>query len=160
MKNRYFGTLLFSFCLCLLLAMIPLPVVLNRLRPQWVLLWVIGWNLALPQRFSLGVSFSVGVMMDFLSGVSLGTHALPYVCVSYLIARFYQRIRVFPFLQKLLVITSFIGLYQILFFLLSPQGKTMFYAGVLLLSFCATTLIVPFALRIVNFYYDSDIYSD
>jgi rod shape-determining protein MreD len=88
----------------LMLAIVPLPEWAQGLRPEWPLLVLVYWCLALPQRVGVGVSWLVGLCMDVLSGALLGEHAIGYALVAYLVLKLYQQIRVYPAWQQAMVL--------------------------------------------------------
>ena len=49
-----------------LLAIVPLPDWALNWRPQWVLLFVFYWTMALPYRVGLGLSWTAGLLLDVL----------------------------------------------------------------------------------------------
>ncbi len=98
MKTVFIVTI--SFLLALVLAILPLPKWMNILWPDWVVLVLIYWVMALPHRVSVGSAWIVGIFMDVLFGTTLGVHALALVCVAYITAKFHIRIRNFGLLQQ------------------------------------------------------------
>ena len=61
-----------SIVIALLLGLLPLPGVLQPLRPYWLALIVAYWVLEAPERVGLGFAFAVGVLADLLYGGLLG----------------------------------------------------------------------------------------
>ncbi len=102
--SRYiiYLTLLVGF----ILAITPLPEWAQIYRPQWVALILIYWCMALPERIGVGVGFTVGLLLDVLSGTLLGQHALGLSVVAYLALKLHLRVRVMPLRQQ--VFTVFI----------------------------------------------------
>jgi len=72
-----FITLVVAFVLTLL----PLPPLLDLMRPYWVALVIIYWCLETQDRISLGLAFIVGIVLDLLGGSLLGLHALSLVVI-------------------------------------------------------------------------------
>ncbi len=101
-----------SLLVALLLEIIPVPSWAVWLRPEWVVLTLFYWALVLPDRVGVNVAFSMGILMDLLTGTLLGEHALVYVLVSYITVRFAPLIRLFPLWQQGIVIFLFIILFQ------------------------------------------------
>lgn len=110
------GTLviIISFCVALLLAILPLPDWAQMLRPQWYTLVLIYWTMALPQRVGVGVGWLVGIVVDVLSGTLLGQHALPLALIAYITFEMHQRIRLFPLWQQSLTILVLLLLEKLL----------------------------------------------
>jgi len=78
------------------LTVMPLPSNLELLRPYWVALIVIYWNLEGGQLRHLGHGFVLGLLLDIMTGTLLGQHALGLVVLIFLLERFRARIRFFP----------------------------------------------------------------
>ena len=85
-----------SLLLALLLGLVPLPGLLQPLRPYWLL--------EEPERIGLGVAFALGVLADLVFGGLLGEQALRLVVMAFILDRFRARMRFFPLSQQALVI--------------------------------------------------------
>lgn len=101
---RQSSTLVLTIALTLLaaimLAIFPLPDWLRPFRPEWVLLVLIYWSMALPAMVGVGVAWAVGLLMDVMEGSLLGQHALGFAVTVYLVLHLYQRVRAFPLAQQ------------------------------------------------------------
>lgn len=82
------------------LELLPLPEMLDRLRPEWLCLAMVYWILALPHRIGVLWGFGIGLFQDVLLGAVLGQHALAYAVVAWITLLAYKRLRVFPALQQ------------------------------------------------------------
>ena len=108
---------LYGFALIALsMSAIPLPHVLDPLRPDFLLLIVIWFALTAPRLGGLLFAWSAGLGLDAFRGVVLGENALAFVAVAYLVHRFHLRVRMFPLAHQSLVILSLLWLYQFLLF--------------------------------------------
>jgi rod shape-determining protein MreD len=96
--------ILASFCVALILTILPLPEWAQPFRPQWVTLVLIYWTLALPHRVGVGIGFLNGMALDVLTGTLLGQHALGLSIVAFATVTLHQRVRVFPLWQQSLVV--------------------------------------------------------
>ncbi|WP_241968754.1 rod shape-determining protein MreD [Idiomarina tyrosinivorans] len=96
--------LLLIFLVALVLMVIPMPVVFDMLRPDWVTLVLLYWVLALPHRVNIGTAFVLGVMCDVLLGSVMGVHAIGLSVVTYFAARHFQRIRNFSIPQQAIIV--------------------------------------------------------
>lgn len=90
----------------MLLMMMPLPEAAGFFRPEWVVLTLMYWAMALPHRVSIGVGWLSGLIMDVMMGGTLGVMAFSYAFAVYLIARFHLQLRQYPLWQQALTIFS------------------------------------------------------
>jgi rod shape-determining protein MreD len=93
-----------SLLLGLLLGLVPLPGMLQPLRPYWLALVLAYWLLEEPEHMGLGMSFALGVLADLVFGGLLGEQALRLVVMAFILDRFRARMRFFPLSQQALVI--------------------------------------------------------
>jgi rod shape-determining protein MreD len=93
-----------SFLLALALSIVPLPGLMEMLRPEWVTLVLIYWCMALPNRVSVGIGWLLGLVLDVLRDTLIGQYALALALVAFLTLHLHQRIRVFPLWQQALSI--------------------------------------------------------
>ena len=70
----------------------------------------------LPQRYSVGVAWIVGLVLDVAQGTLLGQHALALVMITFLTSRFHLLMRVFPMSQLTLTVLALLAIYQFLLF--------------------------------------------
>lgn len=103
-----------SFFIAYLLAAVPLPHVIALGRPDWVGLFLIFWVLAVPERVGVFVGFCIGVLQDVVMGTYLGTFALAYSALAYVVLVLHLRLRMYPLLQQAVVVFMVIALSQIL----------------------------------------------
>lgn len=129
--------------LALVLMILPLPSWISWFRPQWVLLVLIFWGLALPNRVGLFAAWGSGLALDVLQNTVLGEHALVFTVVAYFVLRFQTRINFFPFWQKTAVILSLILLNNILQFWLERMLGNSAISGWYWLSAIPTLLFWP-----------------
>ncbi len=73
-------------------------------NPDWIVLVLIYWSIALPDRFGVFTAFAVGLFTDVLTGHLLGQYALIYALLSYLSIKEHRRLRQFPLPQQCLFI--------------------------------------------------------
>ena len=99
-------TLWLSLTGMLLLAIVPLPSVLEPLRPPWVTIGVIYWTMMWPRLCGPLTAFVFGLALDVLLGNLLGQHALSLTAVSFITLYFHLQIRIFPLWQ--LTATAFV----------------------------------------------------
>lgn len=103
-QNRGGLAILATFCIALILTILPMPDAVQAYRPQWVTLVLIYWVLALPHRVGVGIGFLNGIALDVLTGTLLGQHALGLSIAAFATVQLHQRVRVYPLWQQSLVV--------------------------------------------------------
>lgn len=98
------NVILVSFIAAFILSILPLPQLLQTIRPEFVTIVLIYWCIALPSRVGVGIGWSVGLVMDVLTDSLLGQHALTLALIAFLAMKLHQRIRIFPIWQQALTI--------------------------------------------------------
>ena len=102
-RLNWFGASGLSLLVAFILTAVPLPDWMEVWRPEWVVVTMVYWCLAMPERVGVFVAWGVGLLLDVLQGSILGQHALGLATVAYLAVLYHQRIRVFPLVQQSLV---------------------------------------------------------
>ena len=97
----------------LMLTIMPLPIGFDEFRPNWTLLVLIYWVLALPNRVNVLFAWLIGFIIDVLLGSVLGVNAFATALVVYVTANNFQKIRNFSLLQQSLIVGVFISLYHL-----------------------------------------------
>lgn len=119
-SGRGYWVIIVSFFLAMILALVTVPNNLpwefGFLRPDWVLLVLIYWVIALPHRVGTFTAWVLGLVMDVLLGSLFGQHALVYLIVAYMAANLYQRLRMFAVWQQSLVVFALIGLAHLMMY--------------------------------------------
>lgn len=109
---RIFVTLIFAMCL----RIVPLPENLALLNPDWVLLVLIYWSLAVPERIGIGYAWIFGILTDVLMGRLFGQYALSYSIIIYLVLIWHRQLRQFPLPQQSVFIFGCLLISQTLLF--------------------------------------------
>ena len=104
MKRNRTWVLPVSVALALLLGLVPLPALLQPLRPYWLALVLTYRVIETPDRAGLGFAFCIGLLADLLYGGILGEQALRLVVMAFILQRFRARLRFFPLSQQALAI--------------------------------------------------------
>src|SRR5690606_24018208 len=65
-----------SVLAALVLGLLPLPAMVQGLRPYWLALVVAYWVIEEPERAGLGLAFAAGLLADLTFGALLGEQAL------------------------------------------------------------------------------------
>lgn len=105
-----------SIIIALVLQIVPLPIQADVYRPDWVLVVLAYWSMALPSRVNVGVAFITGVAMDILVGTTLGIHSLGLSVSIYILAANYQRLRNYSVWQQAIIIGLLSSLYHLVTF--------------------------------------------
>jgi rod shape-determining protein MreD len=105
-----------SALVALALAVLPLPEVLEPLRPDFLVLVVFYWCIESPRAGGLGLAFASGLALDVTSGVVLGQHALALTLMGAWATNLRLRIRVFSVLSQCLTIFALLTGYQFILF--------------------------------------------
>lgn len=103
-RPRHAWVLPVSLLLALLLGLLPLPEMLQPLRPYWLALVMAYWVIEGNDRVGLGVAFAVGLVADIAFGGLLGEQALRLVVMTFILQRFRTQLRFFPMAQQALAV--------------------------------------------------------
>lgn len=103
-----------SVLLAMWLAIVPVPLWAQWARPEWLVMVMIYWLMALPSRVGIGVAWMAGLLMDVVEGTPLGQNALALAVVAYVTLILYQRLRMFVAWQQAAVVFVLIGLNQLI----------------------------------------------
>ncbi len=100
--NNQTGSITFILTIAIAMGMriIPFSPTLDYFNPDWVLLVLMYWSLALPERVGVFNGWLVGLLVDVLTGRLLGQYALIYSLVCYFGVKFHKRIRRYPIPQQ------------------------------------------------------------
>lgn len=144
-----------SFFVAMILSVITLPSsvpsVVGYLRPEWVVLVLIYWIIALPHRVGLVVAWLIGLMLDVLLGDLLGQHGIGFVIVAYIAQSLYQRLRMFSIWQQSLIVFVIVGLYQLInFWIESVVGQAEWSLWYLLPS-VVSALVWPWVFLVLRY---------
>ncbi|RKZ80646.1 MAG: rod shape-determining protein MreD [Gammaproteobacteria bacterium] len=119
-KSSHSGVIVLTIVFAMLLMILPLPDSLRFLRPEWVLITLIYWAMAVPRLVGVGFAWVVGLLMDVMMGGAIGLLAFSYTLVIYLVLQFHLQLRQYPLWQQALSIMSLILLADILIILVTP----------------------------------------
>ena len=93
-----------SLLVALLLGLVPLPALLQPLRPYWLALVLAYWVLEEPEKIGLGWAFLLGLLADLAFGGLIGEQAMRLTIFAFILDRFRARLRFFPLSQQALAI--------------------------------------------------------
>jgi len=88
---------------------------LQMRKPTFVLLTLIYWNMALPDRIGIMAALSFGIFVDLIEGSLLGLHGILFVLITYICQRFFYQFRVSPLWQQSLILFFLFILYKQVF---------------------------------------------
>lgn len=115
MSLRHYAIAL-SIVIALVLQIMPMPAIADLYRPDWVLLVLSYWALALPNRVSVGVAFFIGLILDILLGTSVGVHSFAMCLCIYVLSANYKRLRNYSVWQQSIIIGIMAALYNLVIF--------------------------------------------
>lgn len=111
--------IILTLAVALMLVVVPLPEWAQPYRPQWTLMVLTYWVMALPQRVGVIGGWTTGLFVDAVTGTLLGQHALSYALGSYLVLTQHRRLRLFPWWQQTATMSGIFLLDRIVSFLVA-----------------------------------------
>ena len=91
------------------------PVNIQLIKPTFVLLTLIYWNMALPDRIGIMAALSFGIFVDLIEGSLLGLHGVLFILITYVCQRFFYQFRVSPLWQQSFILFLLFLVYKQLF---------------------------------------------
>ena len=143
--------ILLTILLSLFVSLITLP--LGYYSPEWILLVLIYWAIAIPSINKLFLAFLLGFLVDIVLGQVLGISSLFYVILTYVVLRLYNSLRYMTIAQQSFVIFFLVIIKQhSLIWAYIIIDKTIEYQAILIGSFMSALLwpIVFFSLRYIR----------
>ncbi len=108
--------ILLTLLVALMASIMPLPLSVDAFRPDWVLIVLIYWCMALPARVNIITAWIMGFLLDVLLGSVLGVHAAAMAISVYIVAENFQKIRNFSIWQQALITGVLAALYHLVVF--------------------------------------------
>ena len=102
-----------TFLVALMLDIAPWPRELQYFRPSWLVLVLMYWILAIPNKVNIGIAFLLGLIFDFVLGSVLGVHALVFSIFAYFIARGHLVLRNLSLWFQSILVMFFIAALQL-----------------------------------------------
>jgi rod shape-determining protein MreD len=147
-----------TFFLALCLSVLPLTEILQAARPDWVIVVLIYWVVAMPHRVGIICAWCIGLLVDVLHGQLMGQSALIFVIVAFFSQHLYQRLRMYLIWQQAGVIFLLVGMGQFIKYLIQAMliGQTPQSMMYLLSAFTSALLwpCVYLILRSLRRHYD------
>jgi rod shape-determining protein MreD len=111
--------ILISLLVSMLMSIVSLPPWMLWLRPEFPLMVLIYWALAVPERCGFLATFMVGIFQDSLTASLLGKHVLAYTAVIAFILFSYQRLRMLGVWQQAWFVLGLLSMAQIILYWVS-----------------------------------------
>ena len=98
--------------LVIALALTIITFVFGEYSPDWLYLVVIYWILAVPNSIGLTTSWFIGLLTDVAFGTILGSNALTFVLIAFIITKTYKFVRYLTVYQQSIIIFLLLFLKQ------------------------------------------------
>ncbi len=125
---RAYAVILPTFFVALVLSVVPIPSLLNYIRPEWVAMTLICWVLISPNKAGIFLGFAIGLLLDVLHGNLLGQNALGLSVLAYLSMLLHSRMRLYNAVQQSFLVFVLVGLYLLIRFwaesIIAGQGHS------------------------------------
>jgi rod shape-determining protein MreD len=113
-NSRYYFFILMSLLIAFVLDAFYLPPMIDSVRPEWMLLVLCYWILTYPFRVNIGLAWITGLIMDFFTGTLVGSHALAYTLIAFILLKLHHHMRFFTIWQQTLVIFVVVMINQLI----------------------------------------------
>ena len=114
-RNNY-GYFCLSIASAMVLRILPLPVSLDTINPDWVLLVLLYWSMTTPEKIGVINAWVIGLLVDVLTGRLLGQYALAYALACYVCVKVHNRLQYSAMLQQGTIIFLILLLSQSMLF--------------------------------------------
>ncbi|WP_371376651.1 rod shape-determining protein MreD [Thalassotalea aquiviva] len=138
-RNNYIIWL--SVIFALMFTIMPLPIHIDAYRPNWALLVLAYWAIALPNRVNVLSAWGVGFIVDVLLGSILGVNAIATAIVVYVLVNNFQKIRNYSLWQQSLIIGLLTAFYHLIVFWIQRFVLDIGFSLAYLKPVIATTII-------------------
>lgn len=108
--------ILLTLLVAIMASIMPLPLSVDAFRPDWVLIVLVYWCMALPGRVNIITAWVMGFLLDVLLGSVLGVHAAAMAISVFIVAENFQKIRNFSIWQQALIMGVLAALYHLVVF--------------------------------------------
>ncbi|MBK6617036.1 MAG: rod shape-determining protein MreD [Nitrosomonas sp.] len=113
-------------------------------RPDFIALAVLYWNIHQPRQSGMSLAFVSGIIMDVVTASIMGQHALAYCLLTFFALLFYRRLRMFSVFRQIPAILWMLLLSQIILLLIGMLTGTYLPDWHILLRSVSGGLIWPF----------------
>jgi rod shape-determining protein MreD len=139
-----------TFLVALMASIMPLPLSVDAFRPDWVLVVLLYWCLALPSRVNVISAWVLGFILDVLLGSTLGVHAGAMAIAVYIVAGNFQKIRNFSVWQQALIVGVLSALYHLIVFWLQRFLTDAVFLPSYLYPVFTTIILWPWAFLLLR----------
>ena len=139
-----------TFLVALMASIMPLPIGVDAFRPDWVLVVLLYWCLALPARVNVISAWVMGFILDVLLGSTLGVHAGAMAISVFIVAGNFQKIRNFSVWQQALIVGVLSALYHLIVFWLQRFLTDAVFLPSYLYPVLTTIILWPWAFLLLR----------
>lgn len=113
-----------SLVATLMLNLIVSDKIMLPVRPDFVALAVLYWNIYQPRQSGMSLAFICGIIMDVVNTSIMGQHALVYCLITFFALLLYRRLRMFGIFRQIPAILWILLLAQIIQLLIGALTNT------------------------------------
>lgn len=141
-----------TLLLALVLAIMPMPPILEVYRPDWILIVLFYWCIAMPHKINVGTGWVCGFVLDILLGSILGTHALILALVAYIGVANYLTIRNLSVWQQALIVGLVSAFYHLADYWIQHFLTTAYFLPELMWPILVNIFVWPWAFSLLRKY--------
>ncbi len=142
--------IILTLIVALMASIMPMPIGWDAFRPDWVLVVVAYWSLALPNKVNIVTAWVMGLVQDVLLGSVLGIHGFAMAISVFIIVVNYQKIRNFSLWQQALIIGVITALYHLIVFWLQHFLSAVIFMPSYLYPVITSMILWPWAFLILR----------
>jgi len=103
--------------MAVLVNLMPFDKVILVLRPDFIALTLLYWNIHQPQQAGMGIAFLSGLVMDVIDTSIMGQHAIAYCLMTFFALILHRRLRLFSAFRQIPAVLWILLLGQAMVFL-------------------------------------------
>tara|TARA_B110000238_G_C16025243_1_gene394997 strand:- start:500 stop:979 length:480 start_codon:yes stop_codon:yes gene_type:complete len=142
--------IILTLLIALVVTIIPMPLSIDAFRPNWVLVVLLYWSMALPSKVNVMTAWLMGFILDVLLGSVLGVHAAAMAVSVYIIVVNYQKIRNFSLWQQAMIVGLSAAMYHLLVFWLKRWLSDVVFLPSYLYPVITTIIIWPWVFLLLR----------
>jgi rod shape-determining protein MreD len=135
--------ILLTLLIALIASITPMPLTVDIFRPDWVLIVLVYWCLALPTKINVITAWVMGLILDILLGSVLGVHASAMALSVYIVVVNFQKIRNFSVWQQALIVGVLAAQYHLVVFWLQRFLSDVVFSPNYLYPVVTTVVLWP-----------------